>query len=178
MSSETTFYCHHQSPLGDLLLGGLGGRLDFLRFSSNQKVLGDLALRKDWIDDKTPYLEALRELDAYFSGELKTFTVSYHLSGTDFQKSVWAELEKIPFGALKSYGDIAHALQNPGASRAVGMANNANPLPIIVPCHRVIGADGSLVGFGGGMETKIWLLEHEGINPSQIHNPDQMSLAL
>lgn len=105
---------------------------------------------------------AARQLDAYFAGELTRFTIPLDFAGTDFQKSVWTALLAIPFGETRSYGDIARAIGQPGASRAVGMANNRNPIPIIAPCHRVIGADGSLVGFGGGLPAKEFLLRLEG----------------
>lgn len=105
--------------------------------------------------------EAKKQLFEYFSGERKIFDLKYRFSGTDFQNSVWRELEKIPFGKTKTYGEIAAAAGNPKASRAVGSACNKNPLAIIVPCHRVIGAGGKLTGFACGTETKEWLLGHE-----------------
>ncbi len=113
-------------------------------------------------NDNHPHLQLCRqELDAYFAGTLKQFTVPLDWQGTDFQKSVWAELLKIPFGTSVSYMHIAKALNNTGAIRAVGAANGQNSIAIIVPCHRVIGSDGSLTGYAGGMERKRWLLQHE-----------------
>lgn len=103
------------------------------------------------------------ELLEYLDGRRKNFTVPIDLNGTPFQKKVWFELLKIPYGKIKSYGQIARELGKPGAARAVGMANNRNPVPILVPCHRVVGSDGSLVGYGGGLEFKKFLLELEGV---------------
>lgn len=104
---------------------------------------------------------AVRELRAYFRGELREFTVPVALSGTPFQERVWRGLLSIPYGERRSYGWLAEEIGRPTASRAVGAANGCNPVPLVVPCHRVIGADGSLVGYGGGLETKRWLLSHE-----------------
>lgn len=107
-------------------------------------------------------LETERQLAAYFAGTLKAFTVPLDFNGTDFQKRVWAELLKIPHGETRSYGEIAHQLGRPTASRAVGAANGKNPISIIAPCHRVIGATGKLTGFAGGLDTKARLLALEG----------------
>ncbi|HEY0801667.1 MAG TPA: methylated-DNA--[protein]-cysteine S-methyltransferase, partial [Steroidobacteraceae bacterium] len=98
----------------------------------------------------------------YFAGARREFDLPLKMAGTDFQKQVWSELTKIPFGQTRSYGQLAKRLGNPNGSRAVGLANGRNPIAIIVPCHRVIGADGSLTGFGGGIDRKQWLLTHEG----------------
>ena len=105
--------------------------------------------------------ETVDQLTAYFEGELKEFTLELRLSGTDFQRSVWEQLCRIPYGETRSYGELADALGNPKASRAVGLANGKNPVGIIVPCHRVVGADGSLTGYGGGLERKQRLLDFE-----------------
>jgi len=105
--------------------------------------------------------ECLRQLDEYFKGRRRKFKLPLLLEGTDFQKAVWRQLKKIPFGQTASYGDVARAIGRPGAFRAVGNANNKNPIPLIIPCHRVIGSDGKLVGFGGGIWRKQWLLDHE-----------------
>jgi len=105
-----------------------------------------------------------RQLDAYFAGKLKTFEIPLQPNGTPFQQQVWQALLQIPFGKTVSYGEIAAAVKNPKASRAVGMANNKNPIPIIIPCHRVIGKNGKMTGFAGGLWRKEWLLQHEGIN--------------
>ena len=107
--------------------------------------------------------QAEKELSEYFSGARRSFGVALDARGSAFQKSVWRELSGIPFGETRSYGDLAGNLENPGAVRAVGAANGANPISIIVPCHRVVGKDGSLIGFGGGVEIKKKLLQHEGV---------------
>lgn len=109
--------------------------------------------------------EARRELDAYFAGRLQTFRVPLAPNGTEFQRRVWSTLLEIPFGTTISYADLARRVRNAAAVRAVGAANGRNPIPIIVPCHRVIGSDGSLTGFGGGLDRKRWLLRHEGAQP-------------
>ncbi|TNF36939.1 MAG: methylated-DNA--[protein]-cysteine S-methyltransferase [Deltaproteobacteria bacterium] len=107
-------------------------------------------------------LQARRELEEYFAGQRRTFDVPTRLDGTPFQRAVWAALRDIPWGQTVSYGELARRLGRPTASRAVGAANGANPVPIIVPCHRVIGANGALTGYGGGEDRKRWLLAHEG----------------
>ena len=105
--------------------------------------------------------EGIRQLDEYFRGARKTFSLKLLLQGTPFQKIVWQQLNKIPHGKMVSYGDVARAIGKPKAYRAVGNANNKNPIAIIIPCHRVIGSDGKLVGYGGGLWRKEWLLNHE-----------------
>jgi methylated-DNA-[protein]-cysteine S-methyltransferase len=113
--------------------------------------------------DSPVLTEAARQLDAYFTGELVTFDLPLELHGTDFQRRCWAALATIPYGQTVSYGEQARRLGlGPDAARAVGAANGRNPLPIVLPCHRVLGADGSLTGFGGGLHVKRYLLEHEG----------------
>lgn len=109
-----------------------------------------------------PLPAAVRQLAEYFAGSRRAFDVPLAPHGTPFQARVWRALMEIPFGATASYGEIARRVEKPGAARAVGLANNRNPIAILVPCHRVIGADGSLTGYGGGIERKRWLLELEG----------------
>lgn len=104
-----------------------------------------------------------QQLQEYFAGKRTTFEVPLDAGGTAFQQSVWQALQKIPFGATRCYQDIAHAIGRPTATRAVGAANGRNPVPIIVPCHRVIGRNGNLTGFSGGLDKKEWLLKHEGV---------------
>ncbi|MHA5054474.1 methylated-DNA--[protein]-cysteine S-methyltransferase [Streptomyces sp. SD15] len=111
--------------------------------------------------DDTPFGEAADQLEAYFAGESKEFTLELRLIGTPFQRTVWDQLRRIPYGETRSYGELAVTLGNPGASRAVGLANGKNPIGIIVPCHRVVGADGSLTGYGGGLDRKQRLLDFE-----------------
>jgi len=115
----------------------------------------------DWAKDGAPFVEACVQLDAYFAGELKNFDLQLMPKGTAFQESVWQALTEIPYGETWSYGQLAASIEKPGASRAVGAANGVNPIPVIIPCHRVIGASGRLTGFGGGIETKQFLLELE-----------------
>ncbi len=105
--------------------------------------------------------EAIQQIRAYFDGELREFDLPLALQGTEHQKRVWDELRRIPFGALISYGELARRIGRPTASRAVGAANGKNPIAIIIPCHRVIGANGSLTGYGGGLDVKRWLIQHE-----------------
>jgi O-6-methylguanine DNA methyltransferase len=104
-----------------------------------------------------------KQIREYFEGRRRAFEVVIDLRGTDFQKKVWAEVARVPYGQTVSYGEIAHLIGKPKAVRAVGAANGANPIPIVIPCHRVIGSDGSLTGYGGGLKSKRWLLAHEGI---------------
>lgn len=115
--------------------------------------------------ESDPVLEAaLAQLDEYFLGERRGFSLRLELEGTDFQRRVWRELQKVPFGQTVSYGEVAAALGMPKAARAIGQANHHNPVSIIIPCHRVVGGDGRLVGYGGGLWRKHWLLEHEKKN--------------
>ncbi|NEA86340.1 methylated-DNA--[protein]-cysteine S-methyltransferase [Streptomyces sp. SID9913] len=111
--------------------------------------------------DDAPFAEAREQLSAYFAGELKEFTLPLRPHGTPFQRRVWDELRRIPYGETRSYGRLADALGSPKASRAVGLANGRNPIGIVIPCHRVIGASGSLTGYGGGLERKQRLLDFE-----------------
>ena len=116
-------------------------------------------------EEATPLLlEACRQLREYFAGERKAFALPLAPAGTEFQKKVWAALRDIPWGETRSYGDIARAIGKPTACRAVGMANGRNPLPIFIPCHRVIGTNGSITGYSGGLEKKRFLLRLEGIS--------------
>lgn len=112
--------------------------------------------------DATLFEDAEEQLKAYFAGELREFSLELRLHGTPFQRSVWEGLRKIPYGETRTYGELAEALGNPTASRAVGLANGKNPIGIIVPCHRVIGAGGGLTGYGGGLDRKRRLLDFEG----------------
>lgn len=113
-------------------------------------------------DDSGPFPEAVRQLTAYFAGEATDFDLPLRLEGTPFQQRVWDELRRIPYGETISYGELAARIGSPSASRAVGLANGKNPISIIVPCHRVIGANGSLTGYGGGLDRKRQLLAFEG----------------
>jgi methylated-DNA-[protein]-cysteine S-methyltransferase len=156
------------SPIGRLLLLGDGHALTGLWMLDADRHPAS------WVPDGlTPSPEAFlgvaAQLEAYFAGDLKEFTVPLAPSGTPFQLAVWTELTKIPYGRTVSYGDIARALgKRPVAARAVGLANGSNPISVIVPCHRVIGSDGSLTGYGGGLERKELLLRLEGAGPAML----------
>ncbi len=115
----------------------------------------------DWVRDDAAFDDVRTQLAEYFAGTRTTFDLPLHLIGSAFQRKVWAALLEIPCGETTSYGELAAAIGVPGAARAVGLANGQNPVPIIVPCHRVIGANGSLTGYGGGLDAKRWLLTHE-----------------
>lgn len=158
MPDSALAYSYYDSPIGSLLVAGDGDCLHLISFPSGSRTKQPL---QDWRRDDTAFTEVFSQLGAYFSGELKQFDLPLCFAGTDFQNSVWTALCDIPYGETISYGILAARIGRPKASRAVGAANGANPLPIVVPCHRVIGADKSLTGFGGGIETKRFLLEHE-----------------
>ena len=133
-------------------------------FAENEKIIRielKTKERADSVITEKILLKAEEQLLEYFSGKRTDFELEFEFSGTDFQKSVWRELLKIPFGKTKTYGEIAKAIGKPKAGRAVGSSCNKNPLPLIVPCHRVIGANGKLTGFACGTKTKEWLLNHE-----------------
>ncbi len=146
------------SPYGPLTLVATDGVLSGLYMTDQRHRPPEETFGRP---DDTPFTEAIEELRAYFTGELKDFSTQLRLDGTPFQRSVWEQLRKIPYGETRSYGELADALGNPKASRAVGLANGRNPLGIIVPCHRVVGADGSLTGYGGGLQRKQRLLDFE-----------------
>lgn len=146
------------SPVGPLLVAGDGERLHLIGFPSGNRAK---QASEDWRRDDDLFADAFAQLCAYFAGELTRFDLPLRFAGTAFQNAVWSALRDIPYGETISYGELAKRIGRPTASRAVGAANAANPLPIVVPCHRVVGADGSLTGFGGGVETKRYLLRHE-----------------
>jgi methylated-DNA-[protein]-cysteine S-methyltransferase len=151
-------YTYVNSPIGSLLLAGDGFHLHLISFPEGSRT------RKpdtSWRRDDAIFGSVSEELNAYFAGEIQEFTVPLQLTGTTFQKTVWQALLTIPFGETLSYGALAKKIGFSSSSRAVGAANGANPIPIIIPCHRVIGANGSLTGFGGGIDTKRYLLQHE-----------------
>ena len=152
-----TRYRMVDSPIGPLTLAGEGSTLTNLRMVE-QTYEPD---RADWLLDDRAFPDAVEQLDAYFAGELQEFDLSLRLLGTEFQRRVWNALRTIPYGETRTYGEIAQQIGAPTAFRAVGLANGHNPIAVIVPCHRVIGANGSLTGFGGGLERKSALLELE-----------------
>ena len=158
------FYTHLETPIGPFLLAGTGEALAMTSFSTGRQHREPDA---GWVEDPERLVFAIRQIEEYFQGRRKEFDLPLEIRGTVFQKDVWNALRTIPFGETRSYGEIARALSKPGASRAVGAANAANVLPIIIPCHRVIGADHGLTGFGGGLDTKRWLLDFEGALPAE-----------
>lgn len=145
----------HQHPTGILALIASDGGLEQIRFDA---TVPPGAIRRD---DHPVLRETARQLDAYFARELRDFDLPLILKGTPFQVRAWEALRLIPYGATRSYAEQARAIGSPAAVRAVGTANGRNPIPIVVPCHRVIGSNGRLTGFGGGLPLKRWLLDLE-----------------
>ena len=160
----------HPSPLGEMTLAFHDDTLCALAFS-DRWAGAERALARRFPGTPRPTADAravTRLLDAYFAGEVGALDeIAVETGGTAFQRAVWAALRRIPVGSTTSYGELARAIGAPSAVRAVGAANGANPVSLIVPCHRVIGADGRLVGYGGGLDRKRWLLAHEGALASQ-----------
>lgn len=152
------YYCYLDTPIGELLLAGEDGALAMIGFPKG-------SMRRtpepDWIFNEKPLATARTQLTEYFAGTRREFDLPLALSGTEFQVSVLQALQDIPYGETVSYGDIAKRIGRPKAVRAVGAANGRNPIPIVVPCHRVIGSSGDLTGFGGGLDTKEALLRLE-----------------
>ncbi len=153
-------YSTYASPIGELLLVGDGDALSGLYFPDGSKAA---APDRRWTRDDGTFAATRRELEAYFGGELRRFTIPLAPRGTPFQLRVWQALQDIPYGTTTTYGKLAARLGDVRATRAVGMANGSNPIAIVIPCHRVIGADGRLTGYGGGMPRKQWLLALEGL---------------
>ncbi len=151
-------YTYYDSPIGSILIAGDTDHLHLISFPKGSRTKEP---KEGWQRDDAFFPDTFSQLDAYFAGALKQFDLPLHFSGTAFQNSVWRALCDIPFGQTTTYGALANRIGRPTASRAVGAANGANPLPIVVPCHRVIGSDKSLTGFGGGLETKRFLLDLE-----------------
>jgi methylated-DNA-[protein]-cysteine S-methyltransferase len=155
-------FSYFESPIGRLLLTSDGTALTGLYTNPSRKAQSI----DGWTEDATVVALAvtMRQLTEYFAGVRREFDLPMRLHGTAFQTRVWHELTEIPYGTTWSYGQLAKRIGNANASRAVGLANGRNPISILVPCHRVIGADGSLTGYGGGLERKQWLLSHEGLH--------------
>lgn len=153
-----TTYTTMKSPIGPLLLAGDERGLRLLHFATGRMPK---APQRNWMEDRTPFKEVIRQLQAYFEGKLQAFDLPLVLEGTEFQLLVWRNLRKIPYGETLSYGQLARRIGSPDAARAVGLANGSNPIPIIIPCHRVIGSNGALTGFGGGLPLKKKLLALE-----------------
>lgn len=151
------------SPIGQLLLAGDHHGLALIGFPDGK---GRIEPEEDWEEDDTAFNGAKEQLKEYFNGQRRVFDLELSPEGTEFQLDVLNALQQIPYGETRSYADIATQVGRPRAVRAVGAANGRNPLPIVIPCHRVVGADGSLTGFGGGIPTKRFLLQLEkGENP-------------
>ena len=146
------FLNYYKSPIGHLKIISNSESLISVEFVNNIK---------EEINSNKIIEDCITQLDEYFNGKRKIFNLNLSLAGTDFQKKVWGELLKIPFGEVKTYKEIANAVDCPNGSRAVGNANNKNRIAIIIPCHRVIGSNNSLTGYAAGIDIKKWLLEHE-----------------
>jgi methylated-DNA-[protein]-cysteine S-methyltransferase len=146
------------TPIGDVLAWGEDHALSGLGFADAPK---SVPINSTWPRDDAAFAPLSAQLQAYFAGELTRFDLRLETGGTAFQRRVWDALQAIPFGATTTYGELAAELGDARAVRAVGSANGRNPISIVIPCHRVLGADGSLTGYGGGLERKHWLLAHE-----------------
>ncbi len=157
-------YCYVESPIGKLLIAGDHESIRQINFAKNGKPSKP---EPDWQESsRGPVAQAARQLREYFAGSRTDFDLPLAPQGTEFQRQVWRRLQEIPYGETISYGELARRVGNPKASRAVGAANGQNPIPIVIPCHRVIGANGKLTGFGGGLPTKEALLALEA---RQLH---------
>ena len=152
------YYCYFETPIGELLLAGSEDALAVIGFPEGSMRRDP---EHDWIYNEKPFAETMRQLNEYFDGDRHEFDLPLQLDGTEFQVQVLEELKKIPYGETTSYAAIAERIGRPRAVRAVGAANGRNPIPIVVPCHRVIGKSGDLTGFGGGLDTKEALLRLE-----------------
>lgn len=158
-TGEATFTTTVASPIGTLTLTACGGSLTGLHMDGAAHAPTG---QDRWVPDDGHFLgDVTDQLSAYFAGRLRRFDLPVHLAGTPFQRQVWQALTEIPYGETISYAELARRVGNPNACRAVGLANGRNPIAVIVPCHRVIAADGTLGGYGGGLERKSWLLGHE-----------------
>lgn len=152
------YYCYLETPIGELLLAGNEDALRLIGFPSGSMRQTP---REGWTYSEAPFKEARKQLAEYFAGRRQSFDLPLDPDGTPFQRSVLQALQDIPYGATASYGEVAERIGRPRAARAVGAANGRNPLPIVIPCHRVVGSNGDLTGFGGGLDTKKRLLELE-----------------
>ncbi len=158
LDSRSLFYTSMDSPIGELLLLGNGRALCGLYMQGGRKPA---RIAPQWQESAAPFTAVQMQLQEYFAGERVAFDTPLAMHGTRFELQVWRELVDIPYGETVSYGEIATRVGQPSAARAVGLANGRNPIAVIVPCHRVIGADGTLTGYGGGLERKRLLLELE-----------------
>jgi methylated-DNA-[protein]-cysteine S-methyltransferase len=151
--TDKAYYGYYTSEIGTVEVGGTDAAITSLYFCEE---------RRAGVVSCPVVDEAIRQVGEYFAGTRRAFDLPLALAGTDFQRRVWQQLLTVPYGRTASYGEIARALGKPKAVRAVGAANGRNPISIIVPCHRIVGSDGKLVGYGGGLWRKEWLLKHEG----------------
>jgi methylated-DNA-[protein]-cysteine S-methyltransferase len=168
---QSISYTWMESPTGRLLLAGDDAALRFILFADGREPATP---RPQWRENVTPLRETIRQLRAWFAGELRDFDLALAPEGPAFHQRVWRELCNIPYGETISYGELARRIGSPNASRAVGRANGANPIPIVIPCHRVIGSNGKLTGYGGGLPRKEFLL---GLERSQMTLPWDASAA-
>lgn len=159
------YYCYLDTPIGELLLAGEDGGLSMIGFPKGSMRRDP---EPDWIYNEKPLTAARQQLEEYFAGQRKEFDLPLRLTGSEFQISVLQALQQIPYGETVSYGEIARRIGRPKAVRAVGAANGRNPIPIVVPCHRVIGSSGDMTGFGGGIDTKEALLRLEAENTQDL----------
>jgi methylated-DNA-[protein]-cysteine S-methyltransferase len=163
---NTTLYTTFESPIGELLLTGDGQALTRLSMQGGRRPV---SIDPRWDRRDEAFADVRQQLHEYFDGHRHEFDVPLRMNGNQFERRVWEALREIPYGETVSYGRIATELGQPGAARAVGLANGRNPVAVIVPCHRVIGADGSLTGYGGGLERKQFLLDLEaGVQSLQL----------
>jgi methylated-DNA-[protein]-cysteine S-methyltransferase len=161
----SNFYTKTSSPLGDIVLTSSGKAITGLYTCEHSYF----AQSQNGINNPEFFQEAIKQLDEYFQKKRIVFNLPLSAIGTQFQQSVWEALNNIPYGTTTSYGEIAKLLNKPNASRAVGSANSKNPICIIVPCHRIVGANQKLTGYAGGIKTKQWLIEHEAIPPNPLY---------
>jgi len=152
------YYSHIASPIGLLFVTLEADHLTNVCIFQQKRTV---EVQPEWIASERPFQSLTRQLNEYFLGKRRSFDIPIRFSGTDFQQLVWKELINIPYGTTTSYGELARRIGNPKAVRAVGLANGQNPIPIIIPCHRVIGSNGKLTGFGGGVHNKAMLLSLE-----------------
>lgn len=159
-------YTFVETPIGEILVAGDADAVYEIHFggartSRPHSADGDVRTPPDWTRDDAALKYASVQLRSYFAGKRRDFDFPLAPRGTEFQLAVWTALRQIPYGETTTYGEVARTIGRPDAVRAVGAANGANPIPIVVPCHRVIGSNGTLTGFGGGLPAKRWLLDHE-----------------
>lgn len=173
MSPTQTVYTTLESPIGELLALGDGRALHGLYMQHGRRPI---AVDASWERSAEPFAQARAQLEEYFAGKRTEFEVPLAMDGSAFEQRVWQALQEIPYGETISYGELARRIGQPSAARAVGLANGRNPIAVIVPCHRVIGANGTLTGYGGGVERKRFLLELESgqsrLGPAELAPAD------